>query len=323
MPEPTSTTAIQRPDLGILAYEYNLAASQRGFIAGAIFPDFETPEKTADYPIITIESLLKKPKDTRRAPRSAYPRNDWQFETGTYNTKDRGLEEPLDDVERKLYARFFDAEAVTISRIVDGMLRDKEARVASMVFNTSNITHTGAVGIEWSTKATATPKSDVKDAIATLRLATGVAPDSLAISETVFNNLLVVAEMKDYLQYTSPHLMENLEAQKSVLARYLGLKNVVVGNALYDTALKGKSYSLADIWDDEYALLFKSPGNAMDLQEPVLGRTFIWNQDGGREMIIETYREEKSRSDIYRARNYFEENFMFTGAAYLLSNITA
>jgi len=322
MPEPTSGTTIQRPDLGVLAYEYNLAASQRGFIARELFPVFMTPEKTADYPMIPIESLLKKPADTKRAPRGAYPRNDYQFETGTYNTYDRGLEEPLDDVERKLYARFFDAEQVTTERIIDNMLREEEARVAAMVFNTANITNTASVTTEWSTAATCTPKTDVKTAKAALRLATGVEPDAMAISKTVFDNLLVCAELKNYLQYTSPHLMETEEMQRQLLARYLGLQKVVVGNALYDSAKKGKSFSLTDIWDDEYALLFKLPVNAMDLKDPVLGRTFIWDKDGAEEMIVETYREERIRSDVYRARNYLDQNFMFTGAGYLLSNIT-
>ena len=322
MPEPTSSTAIQRPDLGLLAYEYNMTASQRGFIAREIFPVFVTPEKTADYPIIPIEALLKKPADTKRAPRSGYPRNDYQFEDGTYNTHDRGLEEPLDDVERKLYRRFFDAEEVATNRCVDGMLREEEARVAGMVFNATNIPNNGDVSIEWSKLATCTMKADVKDARSTLRLATGVDPDALAVSKTVFDNMLLAKEFKDYLQYTNPHLMETLEMQKIMLARFLGLEKLVVGNALYDSAKKGKPFSLADIWDDEYALLFKLPMNGKDLKEPVLGRTFIWDKDGAEEMIVEVYREEKIRSDIYRCRNYLDQNFMFKGAAYLLGNIS-
>jgi hypothetical protein len=37
--------------------------------------------------------------------------------------------------------------------------------------------------------------------------------------------------------------------------------------------------------------------------------------------VTESYREEQTRSDIYRVRQYTDEAFVFTGAGYLLSNI--
>jgi hypothetical protein len=37
---------------------------------------------------------------------------------------------------------------------------------------------------------------------------------------------------------------------------------------------------------------------------------------------LEQYREEKKRSEVYRARHDVAEAFVFKGAGYLLSNIT-
>jgi hypothetical protein len=83
MARPTSATTVQRPDLGQVAYEYMLDASQRGFIGLDVLPIFEVPEQSADYPVIPIESLLKIP-DTKRAPRGNYNRGDYEFEMGIY-----------------------------------------------------------------------------------------------------------------------------------------------------------------------------------------------------------------------------------------------
>jgi len=298
-----------------------MSASQRGFIGLGILPLFEVPEKTADYPKIPTEALLKAQK-TDRAPRGKYQRGDYEFETGTYNCAEYGWEEPVDDVEAALYARFFDAEEVATMRAVDIILRAQEKRIKTAVQSTSNITNTSAVTTEWSTAATCTPRADVIGAKRTLRLATGIMPDSMAISLTVLENLLKAAEITDALKYTNPIELGGLEAQKRILAQYFGVANLHVGGAVEDSALKGQAMSIADIWDDEYCLLYKA-GNGMDLKDPSLGRTFLWLADAPANLITETYREEQTRSTIIRTRQNVDEAFIFTGAGYLLSNITA
>ena len=321
MPRPTSATTVQRPDLGAIAYEYMIDAANRGFIGLEILPIFDVTEQSADYPVIPIESLLKIP-DTKRAPRGSYNRSDYEFETGTYACEEYGWEELIDDVESKLYARLFDAEEVAVKRAVDILLRGQEVRIASAVFNTSNITNTAAVTTEWST-ITATPRADVSAAKTALRAATGVTPDSMAISLKVFENLMLVTEIISALRYTNPLEFGSMDAQKRLLAQYFGVKNLFVGGSIKDAAKKGQSFSISDIWDDEYCGLFKLSSGGKDLREPSLGRSFLWTSDSPTNLVTETYREEPKRSDVVRVRHHIDEAFIFTGAGYLLSNITA
>ena len=320
MPRPTSTTAIQRPDLGAIAYEYLLDAPNRGFICLDLLPTFEVQEQSADYPVIPFEALLKL-QSTARAPRGAYNRGDYEFETGTYACKENGCEEPVDDVERKLYRRFFDAEEVATKRSVDIVLRSQEARVAAKVFNPANITQTSAVGIEWDTSATCTPREDVATAKEAMRAAGQPKPNVLAISEKVFNKLMLAKQVTDAFRYTSPFETAAFEAKKRLLAMFLDIDRILVGGAIRDTAKKGKPISAADLWDDEYALLAAVSTGGPDLREPCLGRTFLWTADSPQNIVTESYREEQTRSDIYRVRQYTDEAFVFTGAGYLLSNI--
>lgn len=175
MPRPTSSTTLQRPDLASLAWEYNLNAPMAGFIGMQIMPLFPVSEQSAQYPVIPIESILKL-KETGRAPRGKYNRSDYDFEADTYSCTENGWEEAVDDVERKLYTRYFDAETVATQRAMNVILRNQEKRIADMVFNTGNVTNTAGVSIEWSTASSCTPRSDVLDAKITLRAATGRAP---------------------------------------------------------------------------------------------------------------------------------------------------
>lgn len=317
MPRPTSATTLQRPDLGALAYEYLLDGPDRGFVGLEILPAFPVGQQSADYPILPIEAILKV-KDTKRAPRGGYARGDWQFETGTYATEEYGWEEPIDDVEARLYARYLDAEMVATEICVDSMLRGHEIRVAGLL---EANTITANVSTEWSTLATCTPRANVETARAAMRASYGVLPNAIVMSHKVFRNVLNTAEIKDALKYTSPIEIGSEDAQKAILSQYLGL-DVLVGGAQKDGAKRGQAASLADIWDDEYVhLIARSTDNR--LRAPVYGRTFLWTEDSPDTVVVESYREEDKRSTIIRARQHIDEAVIFAGAAYKLGNITA
>jgi hypothetical protein len=319
MPRPTSATTIQRPDLGSIAFEYMMEASQRGFIGLQIMPIFEVPLQSADYPVIPIEALLKL-FDTSRSPRGDYNRSDYEFKTGTFSCKEHGWEEAVDDTEAALYRRFFDAEEVAVMRCVDIILRSQEARIAAKVQSTANITATAAVSVPWNTSATCTPRADVNTAKTAMRAASGLTPNVMAISKKVFDTLLVAKEITDALQYTNPLQINSEEIQRRLLSQYFGLE-VLVGNAIKDSAKKGQTYTIADIWDDEYCGLYKVSNGGQDLRDPCLGRTFLWTEDSPSNLVTEQYREEKKRSEIYRTRQNTDEAFVFKGAGYLLSNV--
>ena len=321
MPRPSSSTTIQRADLGALAYEYYMENDQ--FIGLDLLPVFEVGEKSSDYPVIPIEALMKMPKSLKRAPRGAYQRGDYEFETGTYTCEEYGWEEPIDEVEAALYRRFFDAESVATLRATKILLRDMEKRIADAVMNVSNITNTSAVTVEWSSAAGAKPKKDSDYAITTLYETTGVPVDTVAMSWKVFKNLMKTAEIKDYLQYTNPHMLSTREQQKEMLARYFDVERVLIGGAQYDSAGRGKAFSLSNIWSNEYVLFARVSDGGQDLKDPCLGRTFLWTEDSPEILVTEQYREEQIRSDVYRVRHNVDEAFVFTGAGFLLSNITA
>jgi hypothetical protein len=299
-----------------------LEASQRGFIGLSIFPIFETPEQSADYPVIPLEAILKL-KDTGRAPRGKYNRGDWEFEMGTYSCKEFGWEEPVDDAEAALYRRFFDAEEIATIRATDILLRRQEARIATAAFDVASITNTAAVAIEWSTAATAVPRANVYAARSAMRAATGLEPNVIAMSKKVFDNLMLTAEVTAAFRYTNPIEIGGYEAQARIMAQYFGLDRVLIGGAVYDSAKEGVAASIADMWDDEYVGLYRVSSGSRDLREPCIGRTFLWTGDSPQNLVTEQYREEQTRSNIYRVRHNVDEEYVFVGAGYLLSNITA
>jgi len=320
MPRPDSSTTIQRPVLNQLFVEY-MEQAQTAFSGLQVLPLFPTPKREPDVPVIPREALLKIPGDLKREVRGTYNRGDWEFTTSTLRCDEYGYEEPVDDVERGMYSDYFSADEWAMRRAADHLMRAQEARISAAAFNaTTFASYTVAVGTEWSTAATCTPRANINTAIRAIRTNTGMAATDVVFSLKVFENLMVCAEIKDYLQYTNPSLLLGKEAQRAMLSAYFGL-NVVIGGAVYDSAAEGQSYSGADMWDDEYALIFvkKQAGN---WRSPGIGGTYLWTQDSPQNLNVESYREEQTRSDIIRVRHHVVEKVVNPEFGYLLSNIT-
>jgi len=318
MPRPTSSTTISRPELGVLAMEY--LEKQAEFLGIQILPYFDVEERSAEYPLIPAEAMLNVP-DTRRAPRGAYQRDDWEFENDTYDCVENGWEEPVDDVEAKLYARFFDAEEIATQRAMGIILRVQEKRVSDMLFNATNFT-AHAITNEWDSNhyTDAAPITDVKAGRKAIHDACGIEPDTLIIGYGTFQHLGLINQIVDRLKYTNAEVKRG-DIPAALLATAFNVDRILVGKGRYNSAKKGQAAVLADIWDDEYAMLCITNANR-DLKKPCIGRTFRWTADCPDNVLVESYREEQTRSEIIRARQHTDEEILLTAAAYLLSNIT-
>ncbi len=318
MPRPTSATTLQRPDLKALLMEF--LEKQAEFIGIRALPYFDVEEKEAEYPVIPVEALLNVP-DTKRRPRGNYHRDDYEFETDTYNCVENGHEEPVDEVEARMYARFFDAEEVATNRAMATILRTQEKRIADMLFNAGNFT-AHAITNEWDNNhySDAIPITDVNTGRQAIHDACGLEPNALIIPYKTFHHLGQMSQILDKIKYTYSALAWDTIGPK-VLAEAFGLDQVLVGKAMYNAAKKGQSVSLSAVWDDEYAMLCVVK-DGKDLKEPCVGRTFRWTRDCPENVLVESYEEPQTRSEIIRARQHTDEEIILTAAAYLLSNIT-
>lgn len=320
MPAPASGHTIQRPDLGAMLFEYQEEQARQKFIGLEVLPIFETPSDASDYPIMPREAILKLP-ETKRGPRGTYGRDDWEFELGQFSTQEHGLEEVISDKEARLYRRFFQAELVAGRRIVSKLLRSLEKRIAEAVFNISNFT-VHNVSTEWD-DATADILTDIVTGKAAIREATGLVPDTLIVGYDTYVKMSYNTAMISQIKYVSQAVEEGI-LPPSVLARFLGLKQILVGDAIYDSAGKGLATSAAEVWDHEYAMLCKvaeSRGSESDILEPCIGRTFMWNVDSPRVINTEAYREEQRRSGVVRVRHELIEQIFYADAGYLFGNV--
>lgn len=328
MPTPTAGTATLRPDLGVVAYAYAADAAQRGFIGLKVLPIFESGLPTGSYPVIPAEAFLKRPNNLSRAPRSAYSRSDFQFKMQDFNCKEYGHEALVDERERKMYEavhRGMVLDMIATKRGTHIMLQAQEMRIAAKVMNTSNYPSSNVVPAAkvWTSASDTDPKADVTAGITLMENTTGLTPNALCITKVMARAVLNSAHFRETLKYTTP--LESLpwDAKLRLLAAYFEVEEVLMSNAIYDAAGKGKAINAQPIWDNTKALLARIATDPLNLEEPCLGRSFLDIGDSPQNLVVESYYETQTRSDVYRVRHDTDECFMFTNAGYVITGISA
>jgi hypothetical protein len=303
MPRYSGSYATPRLDLGVAMLEYLFSTAN--YIGTQVLPIFSTPKKSAEFSKITRASLLRS-RNVKRAPRTAYSRDEFDAKDQAYRCEERGHEQPVDDTERELYASDFDAELQASTLAMNIVQQEQEVDVVAMLTDTANTWKgdyfTDNKANPWSTVGTDII-GQVQDTKEKVRGRIGMDPNALIISKATLVSIKKNTGIKDAIKYTAiPTEQQILDA----LAGLLGLDKVIVANVVRNTANEGAAETLGDVFPKKYAMVARIAKTNL-LQEPCLGRTMLWVQDSPDAVMVEQYREEQTRSDVFRARQHTDE----------------
>ena len=200
------------------------------------------------------------------------------------------------------------------------VLRSQERRVAQKVMDTGTFENAAAAKA-WNSYADADPLADVEKAKEHFRFSVGLKPNALVMDEDVLRHISMCQAVMERVKYTSPNAIRG-QLTLEQLKAYFGIENIVVAGAVFNSAKKGTPKKIEAIWPKDKVLLARLSSGGQDLKEPSLGRTFVWEEDAPGLIVTEQYREEQTRSDVYRVRQNTDECVQFTGAGYILTGVT-
>jgi len=293
--------AIPRRDLTGAVRE---VSPQQAYAAAEIFRPLPVVVPTGKFGIVPAKNFRKR-ITTRRAPGTDYPRMMGRLSEGSFACKEFGLEEPLDDRTRNIYAVIYDAEAVAADAVRDAMLIDYEFEAKTALENTTTWPLSGNTGYDisstpWSDHANAKPIDDIAYSQIKARNG-GLMLRVLRINWVQWWDLSLNAQILDRLKYTSaPMGLLNL----NVLAAALNVDRIIVCTAQYNSANEAQTEAFADIWSNLYVSLLQVAASD-NVEEPCIGRTFYYTGDGGGrpdDPMMEEYYEAKNRSTVVRGR---------------------
>jgi hypothetical protein len=302
MPIQQATRSTPRADLGVAYHEFQPG----GYIAEKVMPPMDVQKEAATIGVITRENY--RTVDAKHANGGAFGRIHLTSEDKSYQCEDYGIEGQLTDRDREFYATDYNAEVEITELVKTQMAIQKEIRVAAQLFNTTTWTGsdlTTDVSGDWDA-ASSDIVGHIRSAKKKVFTNTGQVADSMIIGKTQYDNLFANTAI---LGKFTGVVVPTDDVIAAALARILGLRNIFVGEATYNSAAEGQTAVMTEIWSDDYALIFKHHSGS--LATAGLGRTLRWvGTDGvlqnGMESVVQ-YREEQTESDIFRVRDYVDE----------------
>lgn len=304
------TNAAAAPRSDISAYLEEAVEVEKLFVGQQIFPIYESDEEFGRYPKFQIRdgNLLKRHK-TRRNQTGTYNEIDRKFDMKTYVTEEAGLEERIDDVMAKRWAKFFDAEVLTAKLVMRALMIDYEISVATKLHTPiGSDEEEGFVSTAASEDYTEANLDvfdfplDVTDAQARME-ALGEVPNAIQMSRALFNRIRRSKKLQLFLFGSLSANAGNRAITEQLIGETFGFQYVFVTKMSYDVAAVGLAPSLGPIYGNDYIWIGNIQGG--EFNNGGHGRTIIWGADSpGGLFSTETYRAEHRRSDMVRVRTY-------------------
>lgn len=310
-----NSAAISRPEISAFLEEAREA--ERFYIAQTLFPVLGVVASAGRYPRLKIKNggLLRK-ESTLRGPTGTYNEVTRKFEWDTYDCKDRGLEERIDDVQARQMADFFDMEVATGKLVTRSVALDYEVRCAERAFDDTVLVAEEAT-VDYTEVNLATIDFALDMQKVQERMTKFQQPwNTLVMSLQLFNRVRRTPLLQRYIFGEDIGNTKKLITPKMLQDAFM-IDNVVIAQASYDQAPKGKDADIVPVWGSDFWGLYNIKGG--DFSEGGLGRTLVWEADTPNGIFAtETYRDEKRRGDMVRVRSNTDEKILDETAGVLL-----
>ena len=293
--------------------QFSQRYTSEDFICDLILPVLKVKEKTGKFAKYGKENLRIFGGGLLRAPGTRAKGVNYSVAQGTYSCSERSDEK---GIPWEMYANYddpYDPKRDAVALCKDLIQQDKEYALASVLANNSVITHyTNLLTTDkWSDKVNSDPLDDLLTACGNVRSRTGRWPNLLVLSYNVMVALKFHPVIRDQVKYTPGRStggsITNAELVQ-VLGDLINVKEVLVGNAVYNSAAEGQTDVIADIWANNAWVIYRTPKPT--LMEATFGMTVTDVLD-----VVDGYPEQQTKQDFVRATVSFDQNIMDTDFA--------
>lgn len=236
--------------------------SVRGLIGKKILPDFPVTRRTAHLIKASLADTLGLRILTDkyiRSPGTKFERAVAKFGDDTMTVTLRGLEIVVPNETELDLAGFLDVESFFCARFGQTSALTQEYLIQAAIFNTGTFgsATNSLVAYTFANLATMNPVQDIIASIRRIR-AKGEQPDTVTMSGPVWDRVRTCGTTLQFVRGTFNAIAEvTIDAFTSALAAW-GIKQVLIGEAYYNTAADGATPSLTPLWSNTYIWVGKA-----------------------------------------------------------------
>ena len=238
-----------------------------------------------------------------------------------FDLKEYGIEAPVDDIDREFAGSdALDLRQAATEIAFNKAMIERERDFADLLFNATTFSgYTAALtGTDRWDNAASDPLSQVDTAVESIRQNTGVPRSeiSMLLGAKVWEACRKNTALTDFYKNV---VAGSKILDEATVASALGIKEIIVGRAVANTAKEGAAASMADIWG-KFALVYHKVDNPRPLTPHGVGACFsMAGRQAGR---VERYREEPRQEIILVS--YLEDRIVTNAkAGYLFSTVVS
>jgi hypothetical protein len=290
--------------------------SSTKYVADRVFPRVSVQKRSDKFATYSKEDFLRDEVERRTQGGSAV-RIGYRTGTDQYLAEEWAAAHAIDDQVRANADAPFMPEEDAVRFLTQKMLLKREVEFVN------NYMGTGIWGVDssggsdftqWSNPAS-TPIEDIHDACFDVETNTGFLPNKLVLGRQVWFDLKNHPDIVDRVKYTSDGPVDT-----GIVARLMGLDEILVAGAVRNTNPEGLSYSGDHLVGDDALLVYSPPSPG--LLQPAAGYTFVWSGLIGSNngQVVETYRDEDAVSDIVRIRAAWAQKVVASALGVFFNN---
>jgi len=245
------------------------------------------------------------------------------YTTGTYSyhCDTRSLHDVVTEQDRANADSVISPEITTTEGLVDQRLLRREYDIAAALFNTTTFAgYTAALsGTDlWDDYTNSDPIAKLRAAREAVRGKIGRPANRLAIGSSVFNILAQHPDVLDRIKYSQLGILT-----PQLLAALLDVKEVLVGEGIYESTNQKQTSTLSDIWGKFALMYYMSDEGNPNLKKPSLGYIPQWNLYGGGQYMTKKWYSDELSGDIVEVTSSYDIIVACASAGYLYSTVIA
>ena len=315
----TNAQATPRADIHALVQQAN-ADFNKLFIGDLILPPKVEDARRGIYMKANLANAeLLNADALPREGGAGYNRVNRRFDTDTYDCQEYGLESVVDDSYEAEVERFMNLEATEAMLLERSLKISYEARVAAAIFNTTTFGAAASPTAAYTAAnlATIDVPNDI-DTAKTLLLKKGIIPNAIVMNQDVFNRIRRTTFLQNQVFGVVPrNAGQRMLPSEQDIANVLGVENLFVAKAPYNTANKAAAYSGSFVFPPTYIFVGQVSGG--EYTAGGVGRTISWGKDSVGIFTPETYRSDERRSNVIRVRQTVAEKIIDSSAGTLIT----
>lgn len=322
MPRPTSGQV--HVDRALTNISVATLQQAENFAAIRTFPQVPVEHKSDEY-FVFDRGDFNRDEAQERAPGTESAGSGYGLSTDTYTAKVYAFHKDIDDQTLANSDEVLRPFQNATTFVTHKLLIRSENEWANKYF-TTGVWGTDEVGAtdftKWDDYANSDPIQDLRRGINGITEATGLMPNKLTMSRSVFNTLLDHPDIIDRIKYGQtgggPAMVN-----RQTLAAILELDEIVISSAVVNSSDQGQADSHSYILGDN-ALLTHSPQSA-GIETPAAGYRFTWRgllggvNDQG--LAIKQFRREELESERVEGQAAWDHKVVSPVLGYFFSDV--